>query len=161
MQHRVCLIFLLLFCSSCQLFYSTEKLTNTLIEQELEAINWEEVDQYPLFVDDCDELASKPEQLVCFRQQMHQKISQALKETKFTVAQNLQDTLLVNLKVDEDGFIRITSIQDNNNLEQAIPKLKQEITTKLNDFTTVAPALKQGNPVSTLFTLPIVIKTTN
>ena len=48
--------------SSCNYFVSTEKRTQAIVDEELMAIDWNDVEQLPLF-EECDELAPKEEQI--------------------------------------------------------------------------------------------------
>ena len=58
---------MLIICSftSCNFFDSADEKTQKLVNQELQSIDWTNVDHYPLF-DDCDENASKATQKDCF-----------------------------------------------------------------------------------------------
>ncbi len=153
----LCMVFLL---GSCELFQSKETRTENKVQQELLAIDWNDVDQYPLF-DECDETASKVAQRTCFQQEMLSRFTDTLSSLELTLEKDLNDTLKVDFLIDEDGFITILEIQENNIIQDAFPDLKEEVSMRLNDLTTVAPALKRGIPVSLKFRLPIVLNNTN
>ena len=150
-----CLI-LVLLSSSCDFFMTPEERTELLVEEKLRAVDWQSVDQYPLF-ESCDELSEKQEQLLCFQTIMMERITTVFRDTVFKVDKKIQDTLMVDLVVNEDGFVSIVSVQENTSIEKAIPNFKNEVSKRLNDFTTVAPALKRGVPVSMRFRLPIIV----
>ena len=61
-----------------------EEKTQELVDQEIRAIDWEDVDQYPLFAD-CDELVSKPEQKKCFMRTLLKHFSKTLTGIRFCV----------------------------------------------------------------------------
>ena len=61
MRALACFICLLLM-TSCDWFTSGDVKTRKLVELEMQSINWEELDQYPLF-DECDEMAGKQQPL--------------------------------------------------------------------------------------------------
>ena len=151
---------LILILSSCNYLLSKEERTQQLVSQELMAIDWNDVDQYPLF-EECDEIALKRVQRDCFATEMLRRFSTAFNDTVFMVEQSINDTLKVDFVVDEDGFVTIMNIKENGDLEQLIPGFQSEVSRRLNDLTTVAPALKRGIPVSIKFRLPIIVDTEN
>ena len=54
---------------SCDFFESKDKKTQKLVDQELLEIDFNDVDDYPLF-DDCDETATKEQQKSCFEDRL-------------------------------------------------------------------------------------------
>ncbi|KQC30150.1 hypothetical protein [Flagellimonas eckloniae] len=153
--------FLLISClalfASCELFMSKEDKTQRIVNEELLAIDWNDVDQYPLF-DNCDETAAKQAQRDCFQSEILNHFSQALDSLQFQVDTDLNDTLYVDFLVDEHGFITVLNIEENPNILNEIEEFNAEVTSRLRDLT-VAPALKRGTPVSLRFRLPIVVNT--
>ncbi|MDT0605812.1 hypothetical protein [Croceitalea rosinachiae] len=145
---------------SCELFQSKEVRTENKVNEELLSIDWNDVDAYPLF-DTCDENMTKQEQKECFQENMFAHFSSAFEDAKFEVESDVDETLYVDFKIDEHGFINILEIEESTRINNLIPGFNNEITNRLNDLTTVAPALKRGNPVSMKFRLPVVLNTTN
>ncbi|MDC6367679.1 MULTISPECIES: hypothetical protein [Flavobacteriaceae] len=143
--------------ASCELFMSKEEQTQKLVNDELLAIDWNDVDQYPLF-DNCDETAPKQIQRECFENGMLRIAEQALDSLQFEVQNDLNDTVVIEFKVDEHGFITVEQIKDSPEILNEISNFNIQIKSRLKDLT-VAPALKRGNPVSLRFKLPIVINT--
>lgn len=142
---------------SCEYFLSKEEQTQRLLNEELLAIDWNDVDQYPLF-ENCDETAIKEEQQNCFKSEMLQRFSEAFADTVYEVEQEFKDTLRVEFVVDEDGFVNITQIEENNAIEEVVPGFREEIRSRFKDLT-VLPAHKRGIPVSIKFNLPIILNT--
>ncbi len=136
---------------------SKEEQTQKLVNDELLAIDWNDVDQYPLF-DNCDETAPKQIQRECFENGMLRIAEQALDSLQFEVQNDLNDTVVIEFKVDEHGFITVEQIKDSPEILNEISNFNIQIKSRLKDLT-VAPALKRGNPVSLRFKLPIVINT--
>ena len=151
-------IFFLGLLSACELFVSKEEATQKLVEEELLQINWDDVDQYPLF-DACREDLSKPEQRACFEDTMITQLGKALEGLEFEVDNDLNDTVFIDFLIDEDGFITIQNVEEKASVLNEIENFNSEMTRRLNDFTTVAPAIKRGIPVSVRFRLPIVLNT--
>ena len=158
MQQIRFLVVLMVF-TSCELFISKERQMERRVNQELMAIDWDSVDQYPLF-DNCDENVSKEIQKACFETTMLNHFAKAFSGLQFEVEQDMNDTIKVDFLIDEHGFITIRDIEENGEIMAVLPNIKQEITTRLNDLTTVAPAIKQGVPVGVSIRLPLILKTT-
>lgn len=154
--------FLILFCcgllASCDLFVSKEDKVQKMLDEELMEVDWNDVDQYPLF-GDCDETAAKQNQRECFQNLMIDHFSQALDGLQFQVDGDLNDTLYVNFLIDEHGFIFVLNVEEKTAILNEIADFNTKITDRLNDLTTVAPALKWGIPVNLRFKLPIVLNT--
>ncbi|MGD1945577.1 MAG: hypothetical protein ACFB0A_04815 [Croceivirga sp.] len=148
---------ILLFFTSCQYFLSKEEQTQKRVNDELMAIDWNDVDKYPLF-EACDEMASKPVQRNCFEQEMLKRFMEAFSDTVYEVDREIKDTLFVDFEVDEDGFVNITEIEENNVIEQVVPGFRDEIRKRFRDLT-VIPAHKRGINVKIKFRLPIVLDT--
>ncbi|WP_420602962.1 hypothetical protein [Flagellimonas sp.] len=156
MRKLILLSFLGLF-TSCELFTSKEEQTKKKVDEELLAIDWNDVDQYPLF-DGCDETVSKQIQRECFQNKMLQIAADTLDSLSFEVENDLEDTLYIDFKVDEHGFISILEIEEKQTILNEIADFNEQISERLVDLT-VAPALKRGMPVSLRFRLPLVLNT--
>ncbi|WP_394973647.1 hypothetical protein [uncultured Croceitalea sp.] len=153
-------LYLLWFLTSCNYFQSQEKQTNQLINDKLLAIDWNDVDTYPLF-ENCDESVTKQAQKECFQETMLNYFYSAFGDMEFEVEKDINDTLYIDFLIDEHGFMTVLEIQEKDNLKKVVPELTQELSQRLNNLTTVAPALKRGTPVSIKFRLPIVLNTTD
>lgn len=153
-------LLLLFLLVSCDFFKSTDTQTQQLVNDELLAIDWNDVDQYPLF-ENCDESISKEVQRVCFQETLMQYFTSAFDDLQLQVTNDINDTLRVDFLIDEHGFMTVQQVLKNAVIENEIPNFSNTVTQRLNDLTTVAPALKQGIPVSMKFRLPIVLNTTD
>ncbi|MFD2588534.1 hypothetical protein ACFSQJ_16485 [Croceitalea marina] len=153
-------LYLLAVLTSCNYFQSQEKQTDQLINDKLLAIDWNDVDAYPLF-ENCDESANKQVQKECFQETMLNYFSSAFDDVEFEVENDINDTLYIDFLIDEHGFMTVLEIQEKDSIKKAVPELTTELSQRLNNLTTVAPALKRGTPVSIKFRLPIVLNTTN
>ncbi len=157
MRKLIWISFLWLFVA-CDFFASKEETTQKLVEEELLQINWDDVDQYPLF-DACREDLPKAEQRACFEHTMMTQLGKALEDMEFEVDNDVNDTVMVDFLIDEDGFIFVQNVEEKETVLSEIQNFNSEITRRLNDLTTVAPALKRGSPVSIRFRLPLVLNT--
>lgn len=159
-MRRFGVFFLALFLTSCQYFISNEDRAVQLADEKMVQIDMNTVEQFPLYPD-CDENASKLEQQDCFQKLLMVHLKNAIKDTKFQSEENIKDTLWIDLKIDEKGYISAGHIFKNQTLDLAIPELKDSITKRLNDFTKIEPALKRGVPVSMKVRLPLLVETEN
>jgi len=151
-------VMIILVFGSCNLFRSETEQTRQELYNRLLTIDWEDVDQYPGF-DECDETQSKALQRQCFQEQMMIRFEKALSQVSFEVKEPITDTVFIDFKIGEDGFISIAQIKQREGLEEKFPELRTAISRLLNDTTTVAPAIKRDIPVSMKFRLPLIINT--
>jgi hypothetical protein len=152
-------IFILLFlCSltSCGWITSKEKKTRELVQKELGEIDFNEVDNYPLF-ENCDETLTKIGQRECFEQELLSNCAGTLKQYEFVLEEGGDKTVLVDFMVDQDGKISILNIEKDQTIDERMPEFNQLIAQCLEDLPPMAPALKRGIPVKTKFRIPIVL----
>lgn len=142
--------------TACNLFSSREKRTDKMVAREMERIDWNSLDHYPLFPE-CDELMTKPTQKQCFEN----TINTYLKERISTYDIQLKDTvpaeIFIDLLVDREGNIKIADIERNTALLEQIPEFNRLVQREINALPRVEPALKQGVPVNAKFRVPIIL----
>ncbi len=144
--------------TSCNWLSSKEERTQKLVEQQMREIDWNEIDQYPLF-SNCDETASKTAQRNCFQSSLLAHLSRRLKEFEFTLEGAVDDTLYIEFLIDGNGKITLLEMDRNSRVSDQIPEFENLLVQSLTNVPKVAPALKRGIPVSAKFRLPIVLKT--
>ena len=69
----------------------------------------------------------------------------------------MNDTILVKLHVNSIGNVSLVNIQSSEFIKNQIPKLDSLIGVGVNNLPTLKAAIKRGIPVTTEFTLPIVL----
>jgi len=143
---------------SCELFMSQEEKAQKLVNEDLLSIDWNDVDQYPLF-DVCDETAVKAAQRECFQNVMADYLAEVLAELSFEVEQDVNDTVYIDFLVDEHGFISVFELDHSIGALKGMEDFNGILTKRLNHLATVAPALKRGTPVSLRFRLPLLLNT--
>ena len=111
-MRRFWLLFLCLPFFSCQYFLSKEERVDRMVDKKMAEIDLNNVDQYPLFKN-CDETVSKEEQQQCFVTEIMLHFKSVIEELNFESKTNLEDTLWVDLKVDEQGYMTIKNILQN------------------------------------------------
>lgn len=157
-MRKMCLLCCFGLLVSCELFMSKEEKAQKLVNEELLSIDWNDVDQYPLF-DVCDETAVKEAQRECFQNTMADYLSEVLADLEFEVERDINDTVYVDFLIDEHGFINVLELDATTVPMKGLEDFDERITQRLNNLTTVAPALKRGTPVSLRFRLPLLLNT--
>ena len=144
--------------TSCDWFDSKEARTQKLVEEELQEIDWNDVDQYPLF-NDCDETAGKAEQRECFQNTLLLHFSMALQDFEFVANSDMDDSIYVDFLVDREGAIAILDIGNTGEIKEQLPDFDTIITQSLKSLPKIDPALKRGIPVNVKLRIPIVLNT--
>lgn len=159
MRYRFFLVFLLIaLVSGCNLF-DTEKISSEKIfEEEIQAIDWTEVDRYPIFPN-CKEDLNENAQKECFIKTINIHLLENLNANKILATREISDTLLIDFEIDERGKLSILEIAMDTLMQQEFPNLKKQIIKSLDSLQPIAPAYKRGIPVKTQFSLPVVILT--
>jgi hypothetical protein len=141
---------------SCDVFTSKEVRTQKLIAQEMQQINFNEVDQFPLF-ENCDETNSKEENKDCFEETLLRNLYTSLDGFEFVLKEEIVDTLYVDFLIDKIGDVSVLDISHNAIIEEQIPEFDAVITRCLLSLPQASPALKRGIPVKAKFRIPIVL----
>jgi len=129
-----------------------------LLQKELKAINWKEVDEYPSFVD-CDKLLEKEQRQQCFFEQLTQLIQEKLQLDTLSVLYPELDTIEVKVTVFPDSRMKFEPQFSKDSVAYDTIKIDSILHARLVGFPKVNPAIKQGIPVKTQFILPVIIKT--
>lgn len=143
---------------SCSLMESKEKQAQQRVATEIQQIDWNSVDAYPLFRA-CDENATKAVQRACFGEQLTQHLQKALASYEFVLEPDMDPTVMVTFVVNTEGKVIVKDIEKDPALIEKTPELEDIISHGLNTLPHLAPALKRGIPVSTKYRVPIVLNT--
>lgn len=154
-MRKLGIVCLLCFFVSCDWFSTREVKTQKLVEKELQAIDWNDVDQYPLF-DDCDETVSKSAQRECFENTLLLHFSMTLQDFEFVLDKDIDESIYVDFLVDKDGGMTVLDIEEHGVLKEQIPEFNAIITQSFKSVPRVEPALKRGIPVNAKFRIPLV-----
>ena len=127
-----------------------------ILEEELQAFNWIEVDEYPSF-STCDEMVSKEERTLCFQETITETITRFLQKERIVVEQDINDTILLKFQVSNKGKLVLLEAEIDSITTQEIPNIKELLGKSLDSLPKIFPAIKRGQHVTTEFKLPIVI----
>lgn len=136
---------------------SKEKIAaDQLVRDEIENINWNEVDRYPLF-DTCDETASKEQQKQCFERTFIEHLYTGIADQQVVMHGRVSDTVYIRFLIANTGKVSVSEIEQNERLEKRLPNLDSIVDFSLQKMPGVHPALKRNIPVTTKYRLPIVL----
>ncbi len=153
------LLLLTLSLYSCQYFNSQVPNQDELLEKELKAINWNQVDELPSF-SNCDSVVDKTQKKQCFFDFLTQLIQQKLSVDTLTVLYPKLDTINVKVTVLADASLQFEP-QITDTLSYNTTKIDSILKARLVDFPKVNPAIKRGIPVKTQFVLPVILNVEN
>ena len=128
-----------------------------LLQKQLKAINWKEVDEYPSFVD-CDKLDEKVQRQQCFFESLTQLIQDKLQVDTLSSLYPELDTIEVKVTVFPNSRMKFEPQFPKDSVAYDTIKIDSILHARLVGFPKVNPALKQGIPVKTQFILPVIIK---
>jgi hypothetical protein len=154
MNKRIYIIaYLLVFLNSCSFFQKKELPKEKVIDT---VIDFNSVDIFPLFPL-CDSLPSIEKQKICSQIKLSEHIYLSLESSNIMVSENVNDTILVKLNVDNYGKVSLVNLQSSDFIQQQIPKIDSLIIAGISNLPKMKPAIKRGIPVATEFTLPIIL----
>ena len=124
----------------------------------MKAVDWEDVDFYPAFAE-CEIYSEKNEVRNCFEQVLQQHVSSLIGSKNMSTHRALRDTVWIAFSIDSKGAISILDMKMDSLLDQQLPSLRPWLTESIETLPKLSPASKQGVPVTTQFTFPVVIET--
>ncbi|WP_411767268.1 hypothetical protein [Winogradskyella sp. A3E31] len=141
---------------SCNYFEKQKVNSEDLLEEELQTINWTEVDAYPSF-SSCDSVSEKEARRECFQSTLINHVNGYLSQQNLVVSEDIEDTITMKLSIDKSGQLSVISIQSKPETQTEIPEIDSLLTESLVSLPKIYPAIKRGQQVDTEFTLPIVV----
>ncbi|MDX1830314.1 MAG: hypothetical protein R3342_12295 [Lutibacter sp.] len=149
----------IIFCSaltiSCSYFNEADR--KSAIPKIDTVVDFNRVDAYPLFPV-CKDIPSRKKQQICFQLQMSQYIYAALKKYSLSTNQLINDTVFVKLKINALGKTSLSSIKISDKTKELLPEFDSLLKVSLLKLPVLSPAIKRNMPVTTEFTLPIILK---
>jgi|TARA_Y100000991_G_scaffold194934_2_gene163902 hypothetical protein len=127
-----------------------------LLEEELQAFNWNELDQYPSF-ESCEDGIDFQANKVCFETLLTSHIFEVLKSNESMITQSLKDTLILDLSVSKRGVLSIKSLKGSHLSAQTTVRFKDTLTKSFSTLPVLYPAIKRSQHVQAVFQLPIIL----
>ena len=160
---RKTLIIIFCFLSiSCEFDFQIDKkiTVDEFINEELKSLNWNDVDQYPVF-ENCLKINNIKNKNNCFVETITSSFRENLKTNNLVLNRTLIDTVRMLLKVDKTGKISIENmtISDQNNKYKEV--ITKSFENTVSSLPKLYPAIKRGQEVDVIFNMPIIISTEN
>jgi hypothetical protein len=128
-----------------------------LLQKELNAINWKEVDEFPSIAE-CEKIENKVQREECFFEVMTQLIQERLSVDTLSVLYPELDTIEVKVTVFPNSKIVFEPLFPKDSVAYDTVKIDSILKARLVGFPKVNPAIKRGIPVKTQFILPVILK---
>jgi len=151
-------LLLLFLISSCQYLGGEVPSKKELLDKELNAINWNEVDEFPSF-SECDKIKDERMQNQCFFEFLTQTIQEKLSSDTLASLYPELDTIEVKVTVFPNSSMKFEPQFPKDSTTYDTIKIDSILQSRLVNFPKVNPATKRGLPVKTQFILPVIIKT--
>ena len=152
-------LFFVFLVVSCQYFDAKAPDENVLLQEELNKINWSEVDQYPSIFQ-CDGNLDIEQQKQCFFDNLVQTIQERIGVDTIQVMYPEVDTIDVKVTINADSTLKFEAQQPKDSITHDFVKIDSILKNRLSDFPKVEPAIKRGIKVKTQFVVPVIIKVT-
>ena len=150
-------ILLLVLCfSSCDYFDKKKVYSEDILKEDLQTINWNDVDEYPTF-SSCDSSSTKDQRKQCFETTLTTYITTQLSNEIIVVTEDINDTIIITFQISEKGKLTVLDIKSSNLIKSQIPKMDTLLVKSLKGLPQIFPAIKRSQQVKTEFKLPVVI----
>ena len=130
---------------------------NVLLEQELQKINWNEVDEFPSVLQ-CDSIEDEVIKKQCFFDYLTQTIQERIGIDTLQLLYPEMDTIEVKITINPDASLQFEPQFPKDSVSYDKIFIDSILVARLSDFPKVEPAIKRGIKVKTQFVLPVIIK---
>ncbi|MBC5863835.1 hypothetical protein [Flavobacterium turcicum] len=151
------LFFAFLLLNSCQYVDKQVPSEKELLQKELKAINWKEVDEYPSVID-CEQINDKKQRQQCFFEVLTQLIQEKLSIDTLSILYPELDTIEVKVTVFPNSTMQFEPQFPKDSVAYDKIKIDSILKVRLVNFPKINPAIKRGIPVKTQFILPVILK---
>ena len=161
-MRKTLIIIFCFFSISCEFDFQIDKkiTVDEFITEELKSLNWNDVDQYPVF-ENCLKINNIKNKNNCFVETITSSFRENLKTNNLVLNRTLIDTVRMVLKVDKIGKISIQNmtISDQNNKYKEV--ITKSFENTVSSLPKLYPAIKRGQEVDVIFNIPIIVSTEN
>jgi hypothetical protein len=154
---RLSIILCVFVLISCNYFEKKKVFTEDILNEELQTFNWNDVDEYPTFAS-CDTTLGKENKRQCFENTLLQVLNKNLLKQNIVVTEDVNDTILLKITIDNQGNFNVNDIQSNELTKAQIPKIDSLLIHSFDSLPKIYPAIKRSQQVTTQFSLPVVVR---
>lgn len=158
-MNKILILFLVMLLTSCQLFDKKVPDEKELLQQELQKINWNQVDNYPS-VASCDTILDKEAQKQCLFDFLIETIQSRIGIDTIHILYPELDTISVKVTINPDATLQFQTEIPQDSVSYDIKVIDSILQNRLSDFPSVEPAIKQGIKVKSQFVLPVILNVT-
>lgn len=119
-------------------------------------IDYTKVDVSPTFKN-CKNLSIKKNS-VCFSEEINKRMQASLITYNFVTEQAINETVLIDLLIDNRGSFRLKKITASIAIKNQLPKLDSVLGSAIKKLPIITPAFKRGIPVTTQYQLPLKVE---
>lgn len=141
----------------CNNFETKRISSKEVLDKEYKSLNWKEVDEYPAF-ENCQNITELEKARDCFEATVANSVYTYLARQEPIVTETIDDTIFVHLEISKTGRPNLESFEVDTLVTNQIPELEMWLKQSIDSLPKIYPASKRGIPVSSVFTMPIVIK---
>lgn len=146
----------ILVLSSCDFLSPNKSSSDKFTDLDTE-IDFNKVDVYPL-LENCNNCDSSLKQNQCFETEFIKSLEEITNKNKIEAIKKVNDTVYVDILVDNAGKISVEKIYENPEIVKNVPKFDSLIRLSIAKLpTAIQPSLKRGIPVNVIFKLPVVV----
>ena len=153
---RLLLLFGVVLITSCNYFEKQKVSSKDLLEEELEAFSWNDIDVYPSF-DSCNLVSGKENKKDCFENTLRTTLNTKLARLNIVVNEDVNDTIVLKITIDKSGVFTINEVISKAHTQSQIPGLDSLLTHSFDDLPKIYPAIKRSQQVTTQFSLPVIV----
>ncbi len=153
---RYALILLSILCCSCHYFEKKKLDSEMLLEKELQAFDWNQLDQYPSF-ENCEDGIDSEANKTCFETVLTTHISKVLKSKASIFSAPSKDTFILQITVSKSGGIFVKSLKGSLLTADKTQGLIDTLTQSFSALPILYPAIKRSQHVEAVFQLPIIL----
>lgn len=155
-MRKLLFLAVVLLVSACTWFTPKEVLRDQYVHAELQSIDWQSVDQFPLF-NACDETATKQIQQQCFERTLNEQLREIISMVSTEEKLEISGSFSLSIQVNEQGELSLIEVTNHAFSEEIAAYLMTEFSKEFSQIKQLRPALKQGIPVATHYQIPIEI----
>ena len=154
---KILLLLLFPFLNSCEELQPRKISSEEILTEEIKELDWNDVDQYPAF-EECREYIDADAARECFGNKVASYFYARLEEKKPVVTSAINDTVILFLRISEEGIPAIDSVKVDSLVREQLPQINLWLEQSVDSLPKIYPATKRGIPVVTKFEMPIVIQ---
>lgn len=153
-------LFIFLICClwSCKNFETKKLSSEAIVEEEMQHIDWKNLDSYPSFQYCEKEYQTTEDKKQCFKEEISKHIFEVLAQHEVALKDSIREVLELKIRISSQGDPTLEKVKISRKLIEQIPELENWLHDAIESLPEIYPAEKRGVNVSAEFKLPMVIQ---